>query len=712
MSYASSNAGALIGRRMGNYELVALLALGGTAEIYLARIGGVAGFEKYVVVKCLHDHLADDSEFVRMFLDEARLSAQLDHSNIVQTIELDEEDGRYFIVMEYLAGMSLSLLAKRASERIPGGRLPVDLTLCIAAQACAGLHYAHQRHDSSGAPLNVVHRDVSPQNLVISFEGIVKLVDFGIAKAEMRDTQTRSGTIKGKFAYMSPEQCTAGIVDHRTDIFAMGVVVHELLVGRRLFKRASTYDTYRAIVEDSIAPPSTLRPDLSPTLDAVIMKALAYEREDRYQSAEAFGEALTAALHKRGKAVSAGMVANFFDEYLEKEINEHRERMRALIAGRKTLTDGVWDEPGSKSDADDESDSFELGDAVHTVDISSGSKEAEQVRAVAERERERGERVRSSSAVRVSEVTVADALETTDDAGDGGGDDGHGEATRIEANPLAGEELLRLADDDLSQAPTREALPDMSAYADQDAALAQTLSVPTADGSPPVDLMMPSPADVVSGGVELAEVASPENSSRRPSGRRLPLISELDDTDSGSATLVAEGAAPVVPSPPRLPDDGRGPMGRPASNDFGTARTAPAGPMGLRQLSELVGGRPAQPKAGDLGDVEDIDDIDDLDDVEDLNDVDDLDDLGDLDDGGSELSQTVTKPIASGQLEAARILSQSRPDSMPALVSAPSAALDNADNGGIPVWLLAVLFVLSVGVGVGATLLVNHLRAG
>src|SRR5688500_2210023 len=172
MSGIPAGAGALLGKRLGKFEILALLALGGTAEIYLARIAGVAGFEKYVVVKCLHDHLADDSEFVRMFLDEARLTAQLDHSNIVQTIELGEERGRYYIVMEYLAGMSLSLIARRAIERLPGGRLPVDFTLCVAAQACGGLHYAHQRTDMSGTPLKVVHRDVSPQNLVISFEGI------------------------------------------------------------------------------------------------------------------------------------------------------------------------------------------------------------------------------------------------------------------------------------------------------------------------------------------------------------------------------------------------------------------------------------------------------------------------------------------------------------------------------------------------------------
>ncbi|MBL9019524.1 MAG: serine/threonine protein kinase, partial [Myxococcales bacterium] len=236
MSGIPAGAGSLLGKRLGKYEILALLALGGTAEIYLARIGGAAGFEKYVVVKCLHDHLADDQEFVKMFLDEARLAAHLDHSNIVQTMELGEHENRYYMVMEFLAGLSLAMVIRRAGERLPGGRIPVPLALNMVAQSCAGLHYAHER-SINGKFLGIVHRDISPQNLVVSFEGVVKVVDFGIAKAEMRETKTRSGTIKGKFAYMSPEQCVAANVDRRTDVFALGVITWELLTGRRLFKR-------------------------------------------------------------------------------------------------------------------------------------------------------------------------------------------------------------------------------------------------------------------------------------------------------------------------------------------------------------------------------------------------------------------------------------------------------------------------------------------
>src|SRR5262245_23885212 len=279
MSGIPAGADQLLGKRLGKFEIVALLALGGTAEIYLARIGGEHGFEKYMVVKCLHDHLADDTEFVRMFLDEARLGAQLEHSNIVQTLELGQAQGRYFLVMEYLAGMSLAMIARKCKQRVPGGMLPVPIALGLITQACAGLHYAHERRAPDGSALNVVHRDISPQNLVVTFEGMLKLVDFGIAKAEMRETHTKSGTIKGKFAYMSPEQCLAQPVDRRTDIFALGTVLHELLTGRRLFKRDSTYETYQAIVNGKVPTPSSVNHELDPALDPVVMRALAYDRE-------------------------------------------------------------------------------------------------------------------------------------------------------------------------------------------------------------------------------------------------------------------------------------------------------------------------------------------------------------------------------------------------------------------------------------------------
>jgi len=338
MSNIPAGAGALLGQRLGNYEIVALLALGGTAEIYLAKVGGDSGFEKYVVVKCLHDHLADDEEFVKMFLDEARLAANLNHSNIAQTTALGSYGNRYYMVMEYLTGLSLAMVIRRGGERMPGGVLPVSLSLNIVQQACAGLHYAHE-HKQNGTPLNIVHRDISPQNLVLTFEGVVKVVDFGIAKAELRETQTKSGTIKGKFAYMSPEQCVATGVDRRTDVFALGIILHELLTGKRLFKRPNPYDTYQAVIDCKVLPPSKFNHSLDPAIDAIALKALSKDKENRFPTAEAFGDTLLQYMHSKGAGGGPGEVARFFDQHFQAEIDEHNNRMRDLISGDAPAAD-------------------------------------------------------------------------------------------------------------------------------------------------------------------------------------------------------------------------------------------------------------------------------------------------------------------------------------------------------------------------------------
>src|SRR5436305_3775361 len=189
----------------------------------------------------------------------------------------------------------------------------------MLAQACAGLHYAHEKA-MNGKPLNIVHRDISPQNLVISFEGVVKVVDFGIAKAEMRETRTRSGTIKGKFAYMSPEQCVANNVDRRTDVFALGVIGHELLTGRRLFKRPSPYETYQAVMECDVKPPSSADLQIERALNQVIMSALTRDKAERYPTAEAFVDALLGYLHHRGIGSEPGEVSRFFDAHFGQEL--------------------------------------------------------------------------------------------------------------------------------------------------------------------------------------------------------------------------------------------------------------------------------------------------------------------------------------------------------------------------------------------------------
>ena len=426
MSGIPAGAGSLLGKRLGKYEILALLALGGTAEIYLARIAGAAGFEKYVVVKCLHDHLADDQTFVKMFLDEARLAACLDHSNIVQTMELGEHENRYFMVMEFLAGLSLAMIVRRAGERLAGGKIPPQLVLNIAAQSCAGLHYAHER-TQSGKPLNIVHRDISPQNLVISFEGVVKVVDFGIAKAEHRETKTQSGTIKGKFAYMSPEQCVATNVDRRTDVFALGVIAWELLTGRRLFKKPSPYETYQAVMDCNVPPPSRDNHELDPALDPIILKALAKDKEERYQTAEAFGDAILGYLHHRGKGSSPNDVSRWFEQHFAQEIDEHGARMRELINGRDMSVDtgASWDEEEAKANL--------------TVDL--GAKSGDKAITLD---------TQDLIADRASSSGLSDLI---DDLGDARNDDDMpAERTRIEANPL--EKLRELDNINVPRTPT------------------------------------------------------------------------------------------------------------------------------------------------------------------------------------------------------------------------------------------------------------------
>lgn len=672
----SSNASGLVGQCMGKYELVALVARGGTAEIYLARIAGVAGFEKYVVVKLLHDHLADDNEFVHMFLDEARLSAQLDHSNIVQTLELGEEKGRYYIVMEYLAGMSLSLIARRVAERIPGGRLPVELVLGIASQACAGLHYAHQKTDAADSPLNIVHRDVSPQNLVVSFEGIVKLVDFGIAKAEMRETQTRSGTIKGKFAYMSPEQCMAGEVDHRTDVFALGIIVHELLTGRRLFKRQSTYETYRAIAEAKVPPPSAVNHELDPALDEVVMKALTYAREDRYPSAEAFGEAMTAILYKRGKAVTAGTVAAFFEKHFGKEINEHGARMRELIAGRQTLMDEQWDDPDASSDADDDFDG-DFDDDLLPQDSASELNALDVALAAADRDAGLRPRAASGGAGGVGEeddeaatrVELPDMDEELAET-DGGAD----------MRPAVGEAAMRHAHEpdpghELGDHAPGAEMPTMA------------LQVGRSKGHRRPDGLLPSPVDVVTGrsGV-VADVVTNDDS--QPTGLKETLLA------MGSPPVSQDGAAgfaPPVPQPPVVSAPLARAAGRrsaAASDDFamGTMKTEPAGPRGIMAARSF----------GSQGDDESPVEVP-------------------VDMPGREPAASPSYPMRVQQDHAGR--ADNGASFFPTegrgrrfrKRGAGAAPWGERSAVVLPLWALAIIFVISAGLGLGATLLIADL---
>jgi eukaryotic-like serine/threonine-protein kinase len=360
--------------KLGRYKLLALLATGGMAEIYLARQTGIKGFERLVVVKRILPHLARTKRFVEMFFDEARIAAQLSHPNIVQIFDLGQEEDEYFISMEYLEGESLGYLVREA--RNTGQFLPVHLAAGILAQVCDGLDYAHKFTDETGQPMHIVHRDVSPHNIIVLFSGGVKLVDFGIAKAASQMHQTRVGTMKGKLTYMPPEQCLSQPVDARSDVFSLGIVFWELLTRRRLFKRESEAAMIQAILTEPIPPVREIRPGISPDLEAVVMRALEREKEKRFASAGEMSAAIRKSLRSIGAAAGLPEIARFVNTVFAERARTKRkllEDIRAAGSGEVSLgaLKPETDESlPSRSRADEDSDpDMTEGDRIDAPEI-------------------------------------------------------------------------------------------------------------------------------------------------------------------------------------------------------------------------------------------------------------------------------------------------------------------------------------------------------
>jgi eukaryotic-like serine/threonine-protein kinase len=307
-------------QRFGKYDLHKKLATGGMAEVWLARQTGIEGFEKFLVLKRILPHLAEDPEFVQMFLNEAKIAARFNHPNIAQIFDLGETNGTYFIAMELVRGEDLGRVMRKAWAS--GDWVKVPLAMRIVAGACEGLHYAHTKADESGRPLKVVHRDISPQNILISFDGAVKLVDFGIAKAADQASMTKSGAIKGKFSYMSPEQAAGKPLDHRSDVFSIGLVLYELLTGHRPLKRDNELATLQAALECQIELPSRVA-DVAAEVDPLVMKALAKSPDDRYPDARAFQVALEGYLAEQrlvaGSIQISELMARLFADRLADE---------------------------------------------------------------------------------------------------------------------------------------------------------------------------------------------------------------------------------------------------------------------------------------------------------------------------------------------------------------------------------------------------------
>ena len=276
----------------GKYYLLDRIGAGGMAEVFLAVAIGPEGFQRQLVIKRMLPHLSQDRAFVRMFVDEAKLCGLLSHPNLVQIFEFGAIEDSFFIAMEHVNGQTMS--AVRAKLADLGQVAPVAATLDIMRQVCLGLNYAHSLQSATGQPLGIIHRDISPSNLIVSFHGAVKILDFGIARVteELRETHTQAGTMKGKVSYMSPEQIRMEPVDSRSDVFAVGVVLHEFLTGRRLFKATNEYNGARMVLEATVPLPSTLNPQVSPDVDRVVMRALQRNREARYLTAGEMAEDL------------------------------------------------------------------------------------------------------------------------------------------------------------------------------------------------------------------------------------------------------------------------------------------------------------------------------------------------------------------------------------------------------------------------------------
>jgi serine/threonine-protein kinase len=281
----------LTAKRIGKYELLTRLATGGMAEVFLARERGIAGLERLVVIKRILPHLAEQHAFVEMFLREGRIIARLNHPNIVQIYELGSDASRYFLALEYIHGVTLrelQILLNRQNRPFP-----IEAAVAVTRQACRGLHAAHELKDLDGQTLGLVHRDVTPHNLMCTSDGLIKLLDFGIAKATEGVLEaTFSGDLKGKFSYMSPEQVLQRPLDRRSDIFSLGILLWETLTGRRLFKRNSQLEMMQAITSGDVPPPSQFRENFPEELDAIVMRALQHDRKMRFDDANQFEHAL------------------------------------------------------------------------------------------------------------------------------------------------------------------------------------------------------------------------------------------------------------------------------------------------------------------------------------------------------------------------------------------------------------------------------------
>ncbi|MBW2702910.1 MAG: serine/threonine protein kinase [Deltaproteobacteria bacterium] len=331
-------------KKFGDYKLIRRLAVGGMGEIWLAERKGISGFSKRVVIKSILECFVDDPELVEMFLDEGRIAADLNHPNIAQTFDLGRVGSTYYIAMEYIEGRDLRQLLLTNVRRKQF--IPLNLILRVIAEGCEGMHYAHTVKTPRGHHAGIIHRDISPQNILVTFDGTVKIVDFGIAKATQRASKTRSGVLKGKYAYMSPEQVRGMELDPRSDQFSLGVVMYELVTARRLFKRDSELGTLDAVLEAVVPSPSRLDGSVPEEVEGILMRALAQDREQRFPDMRSMQMAIEEVMLSINLPASSAHVAAYMDEMF-------LDRDEPSLAGNAKINRAMQDLPGVKEKGQD-----------------------------------------------------------------------------------------------------------------------------------------------------------------------------------------------------------------------------------------------------------------------------------------------------------------------------------------------------------------------
>jgi serine/threonine-protein kinase len=330
------------GQVLGRYELLLPIAQGGMASVWAARLKGTRGFQKMVAIKTMLPGLIDDPQFERMFLDEASLASQVRHPHVIEIMDLGEQDGILYIVMEWVDGEPISVILKYAAAR---GGIPLPVAVHVAIQASRGLHAAHELRDDTGSLVGLVHRDVSPQNVLLTYDGVVKVVDFGVAKVTNRaSSETRAGQLKGKIAYMSPEQLKGDKIDRRTDVFAMGIMLYMMTTGRHPFRGDDEPSTIRQITaEEPAVPPSTLVANYPPALEQVVMQAIAKDPAKRLPTANDVVVALTRALPPATDEEVAAFLRTLLPDRLEKRKATIKSALEA--ADRRDLPSAPQHQP-------------------------------------------------------------------------------------------------------------------------------------------------------------------------------------------------------------------------------------------------------------------------------------------------------------------------------------------------------------------------------